>query len=243
MGKSKEEKKPEPPKKGGCIKRLFFLLLFFLMVHAVIHIYFLWQPADEVDEISQMVIDANVAGLKVFPAIQGYQLDRIEGREELIRGESIAAPLLKARLATAIEQKYPVSFSEKDINAWLRKRLELKQGGLLSPFVELRGIWVDFEEDEVEVIIERELPGERLHVTSLFVKFTRSERGYSMQPYSAHVGQVRVPGGFARLIMSAFSNLLYELEDELQPYYDKKILDIHVEEGKVTLDPRRPEKR
>lgn len=243
MGKNKEEKKPEPKKRGGCIKRLVLLLLLTAMAYVGVHVYFLWQPAGEPDQVSKAVIDANIAGVKVFPAIQSYSMDHIAGRGEILNGRAIAAPLLKLRLATAVERNYPITFREEEINAWLSKRLEAKQGGKLAPFVKLRGVWVDFKQDEIELIIERELPQERVHVASLFMKFNRSKQGFSMERHSSQIGQVRAPGGFARLIMPAFSNLAKELEDELQPYYDRKILDIRVEEGKITLDPRKPDKR
>jgi hypothetical protein len=243
MGKNKEEKKPEPKKKGGCIKRLVLLLLIIVMAYVGMHIYFLWQPAGKPDDVSKAVIDANIAGVKVFPAIRSYPMDHIAGRGEILNGRPVAAPLLKVRLATAVERNYPITFREEEINAWLSKRLESKQGGHLAPFVKLRGVWVDFKQDEIEIIIERELPQNRVHVASLFMKFTRSKQGFSIQRHSSQVGQVRAPGGFARLIMPAFSSLAKELEEELQPYYDKKILDIRVEEGKITLDPRKPDER
>jgi len=45
------------------------------------------------------------------------------------------------------------------------------------------------------------------------------------------------------LLMPAFQNMVNELADELQPYYDHKIFDVRVEEGKITIDPRRVEHR
>jgi len=244
MGKKKEEKKEAPKKKsGGCIKKLALLLLVFVMAYFGIHVYFLWQPAGNPDSISRLAIDANVAGVKFFPAIQGYPMDHIAGRGEILNGRPIAAPLLKIRVATAIEKNYPITFREEEINAWLSKRLEVKQGGYLAPFVKVRGVWVDFKQDEIEFIIERELPQGRVHVTSLFMKFTRSKQGFSIQRHSSQIGQVRAPGGFARLIMPAFENLATELGDELKPYFEQKILDIKVEDGRITLDPRSAEVR
>ncbi|MCP5536501.1 MAG: hypothetical protein H7A51_09755 [Akkermansiaceae bacterium] len=244
MGKEKDEKKPEATKKnGGCIKKLALLLLIGVMAYLGVHIYFLWQPAGKPDSVNQSVIDANVAGIKVFPAIQAYPLDHVAGRAEILNGTGIAAPLLKERLQLAIERNYPLTFREEEINAWLNKRLEVKQAGSLAPFAKVRGVWVDFKQDEIELIIERELSPGRMHVTSMFMKFNRSKLGFSISRHAAHIGQVRAPGGFARLIMPAFGNLADELADELQPYYDKKIRDVRVEDGKITFDPRRPDER
>jgi hypothetical protein len=246
MGKKKEDKedkKSKPPKpKGGCIKKLALLLLLGVLAYFGVHVYFLWQPAGKPDAISLAVIDANVAGVKVFPAIQAYPMEHVAGRPEILNGRSIPAPLLKARLNLAIERNYPLTFREEEINVWLSKRLAVKQCGALAPFAKVRGVWVDFKQDEIEIIIEREIQGQ-VHAASLFMKFNRSKQGFSISRHSSHIGQVRVPGGFARLIMPAFSNLATELADELQPYYDKKIRDVRVEDGKITLDPRKPEER
>ncbi len=175
-------------------------------------------------------------------AIQAYPLEHVAGRPEILAGRSIPAPLLKERLQLAIDRNYPLTFREEEINAWLSKRLEVKQGGALAPFAKVRGVWVDFKQDEIEIIIERDIQG-RIHTASLFMQFNRSKQGFSISRHSSHIGQVRAPGGFARLIMPAFSNLAEELADELKPYYDKKIRDVRVEDGKITLDPRKPEER
>ncbi len=242
MGKKTEEKKPEPKKKGGCIKKLAVLLLLTILAYLGVHIWFLWQPAGKPDNISRSVIDANVAGVRVFPALKEYPMDHIAGRAEILDGKSIDPPMLKIRLETAVERNYPITFREEEINAWLSKRIELKQGGLVAPFVKARGVWVDFKKDQIEIIIEREIQG-RTHVTSMFLHFVRSKKGYSIRRDTSHIGQVRAPGGFARLIMGAFENLADELSEEMKPYKENKIRDVHVEEGKITLDPRKPGER
>lgn len=244
MAKKKEEKKQEAPKgRGGCIKRLVMLVLLVVFAYFGMHIYFLWQPVGKPGAFGHAVIDAKIAGVKVFPAIEVYPMNHIAGREEILNGRSIPAPLLKERLNNAVRRNYPVTFREEEVNAWLNKRLEVKQGGVLAPFVKARGVWVDFKQDEIEIIIEREFGKGRVHVTSLFMKFNRSKQGYSIERHSSHIGQVRAPGGFARLIMPAFEKLAEELTDELKFYQGGKIKDIKVGNGKITLDPRRPDQR
>ena len=73
--------------------------------------------------------------------------------------------------------------------------------------------------------------------------FERTRTGYRISRHSCHIGQLRLPGGFGHLLMPAFQNMVNELADELQPYYDHKIFDVRVEEGKITIDPRRVEHR
>lgn len=241
--KKKDERKEElPKKKGGCLKRLVLMVLLLLIAYLGIHIFFLWQPAGKPAALNQQVIDLNVAGKKIFPAVQAFDTAKIAGRSEIKDGSSIKAPLVKTRLKTAIQDRFPVTFREEEINAWLSKRLEVKQGGLLKSLVKARYVWVDFKQDEIEIIIERELPGEQIHMTSLFMKFERAKNGYSISRHSSHIGQVKAPGGFARLIMPAYSKLAEELADEMELYKNGagqlQLHDIKVEEGKITLDPR-----
>ncbi|MBK1829624.1 hypothetical protein JIN77_02715 [Verrucomicrobiaceae bacterium R5-34] len=245
--KNVEKKEDAPAKKSGCMKRLTLMVLLLLLAYFGLHIYFIWQPAGKPAEFNQQIIDANVAGTKVFPSIQAYDIDQIAGRSEILNGRSIKAPLLKERLKSAISSGYPITFREEEINAWLSKRVALEQEGLFANYVTASHVWVDFKPDEIEIIIERELPNKQSHMTSLFMKFERAKNGFSISRHASHIGQVRAPGGFARLIMPAFNSLAEELSEELKLYKNDagqlKIFDIKVEEGKITLDPRRPEER
>ena len=224
----------------GCLKIVFFFFLMGAMIYFGFHLYFLWLPAEKTNAFSERVMAAHVAGKKIFPAIQKYPLEDIAGRAEILRGEAVEQSLpIKERLTNAIEGNYPISFREDEINTWLAERLETKQAGALARFVEIHGVWVNFRQDEIELIIERELPQENSHITSLFMQFERDRDGYTVSRHSCHIGQVRLPGGFVRLLMPAYENLRNELADELKPYDERKIFDVRVEDGKITLDPRR----
>lgn len=224
----------------GCLKIVFFFFLMGAMIYFSFHLYFLWLPAEKSDAFGERVMSAHVAGKKIFPAIQKYPLESIAGRAEILRGETQEQSLrIKERLGHAIEDNYPISFREDEINAWLAQRLQAKQAGALARYVEIRGIWVNFRQDEIELIIERELPRGKVHVSSLFMQFERNRDGYTVSRHSCHIGQVRLPGGFVRLLMPAYENLRNELADELKPYEERKIFDVRVEDGKMTLDPRR----
>ena len=214
-----------------------------LMLYLGVHVCFLWQPAGTPGQLNARVMDARLAGVRLFPALQAYPLDGIAARSEILQGSSGRAPKLKERLATALRSNIPISFREQEVNAWLAHRLEIRQTGFLAHLVEVKGVWVELRKDEIELIIERKLPNAQNHVTSLFMSFERSKTGYSIARHSCHIGQVRLPGGFARLLMPAYQNMAAELEDELQPYYKHQIFDVRVEEGVITFDPRPIEAR
>ena len=236
----------ETKRKGGSIKRLTMLFLLLAMAYLGLHVYFIWQPTGEPSEFNQAVIDAEVAGVKIFPIIRRYDLQKIAGRSDILKGDKMKLSPLSKRLSTAIERDEPVSFTETEVNVWLRNRLEVKQAGLLDPYVDLRGVWVHFTQDEVEIVIEREISEVGNHVVSLFMKFENSPNGFSINRHASHVGQVKMPGGFARLVMPSFSLMADELSEELKLYKDSsltsnkalKVHAVHVENGRITLDPR-----
>ena len=156
-------------------------------------------------------------------------------------------PKIKKRLETAINKRYPVTFREDEINIWLNNRIRLAQGGGLAQFAKAKYVWVDFKKDEIELIIEREIFGQHTHMTSLFVEIKAEKDGFSLNRNAAHIGQVKIPGGFARLIIPAFDKMAEELSEDIEIYKDKdgktKLYDIKVEDGKITLDPRLPSQR
>ena len=238
-------------KRGGGIKRLGVMLLFLIMAYLSLHVYFIWQPLGTDTSFNQAIIGAEVSGVKIFPAIKKYEIGDIAGRKKLLAGNKVKSSPLDLRLASAIRRNQTVTFTEEEINIWLRKRLQVKQGGLLEPYVNIRGVWVNLTEGEIEFVIERELPEKMIHVVSLFMRFESSENGFSIHRHASHVGQVKLPGGFARLVMPTFSNMAGELVEELKLYKDDslssnkalKIHDVRVESGRITLDPRLPSQK
>lgn len=214
-----------------------------LMSYLIIHVYFLWQPSGNPSQFSARVMDTKIFGIRLFPAVQTYALEGIAGRREILEGGFGEVSKLEQRLANALKRNDSVSFREGEVNAWLAKRLKIRQTGPLADMVEVRGVWVRFREGEIELVIERRLRNKDNHVTSLFMRFERTKRGYSIARHSCHIGQLRLPGGFARLVMPAYQNMIDELDHELQPYYEHQIFDVRVEDGMITLDPRNLESR
>jgi hypothetical protein len=247
-----EDKNTERKSSGGAFKRLVVMLLFIVMAYLSLHIYFIWQPADKTTEFSDVIMNAEVAGVKVFPSIMAYDVDGIDARKEILDGRPVRSSPLPERLNNAIESNQPITFSEFEVNVWLRNRLQVKQRGLLAPYANVRGVWVNFiagENDapgEIEYIIERELPEGINHVVSLFMKFEMSNNGFRIHRHASHIGQVKLPGGFARLVMPSFSHMAEELTEELKLYKDDslnsakplKIHKITIGDGVITLDPR-----
>jgi len=234
---------PAGSAKSGCVSFSAWFFLFVAMLYMGTHVYFLWQPSNDTGKINTHVMNAEFMGVKIFPATRTYSIDEIDGRSDLNAAKSTKPLLLRQRLALAIERNYPVTFREEEINMWLSNRIKMIQGGKLAPYVEIKGLWVNLKEDEIELVIERSLPWASSHVTTLFMGFERTRSGYSISRHSCHIGQLKLPSGFAYLLLPAYQNIAEELSSELQPYYDQKIYDVRVQEGKITIDPRRVEHR
>jgi len=234
---------------GSLFKRLGVLFLFLVMVYLSIHIYFMWLPVGKTNSFTQAVAEAKVGSFNFFPAIEDYDLKEIDGRDEILHGKKFPNSPLSERLATAIERNAPVTFTETEVNVWLRNRLQVQQGGLLGSQMKVQGVWVHFTPGEIEIVIERQIPKLKMaHVVSIYMQFESIKNGFSIHRNAAHVGQVKLPGGFARLVMPSFSNMADALSEELKLYKDDslsshkalKIHEVRVEEGKITLDPRLP---
>lgn len=227
----------------GYIKWLFISIIFLVTTYVACHIYFLARPADERDPLSEQVMNLEIQGFKPFPAVNVYTTEGIAGREEVLKGWLVKTPLLKERLANAVKGGHSITFREEEINAWLSRRLSAKQDGYFGKYVKDVYVWVDLSEGQMDLIIERTFANDYTHVTSMLLEFTRLDRGYGIRPYSAQIGQVKAPGGLARLVSDPFSSILEELSEDLLPYSTREIQDIHVEEGKITLDPQTLESR
>ena len=93
---------------SGCGSILSWLFLSVIMLYMGVHVYFLWQPAGSPNVFNARVMDFKVAGVQIFPAIQAYPVENIAGRIDIIEGRSIQPPLLKQRLALAIERNLPL---------------------------------------------------------------------------------------------------------------------------------------
>lgn len=236
----------EENRKKGKLKFFGMMFLFLVMAYFGVHVYFIWQPVGRTENFAQQVMDANVAGVKLFPAIENYDLAKIDGRAKILAGRELTVSPIPDRLAYAIKRNGPVTFQEEEVNTWLRKRLDVKQRGLLAGHSSIQGVWVNFQPGEVELIIERKLAQGQIYVVSLFMKFEASKNGFTIDRHASQVGQVKVPGGFARLVVPAFSQMAEELSEELKLYKDDeltsdkalKIHDVVVEDGRITFDPR-----
>lgn len=220
-----DEPTPSKPS-GGCFSKLLFLVL---------------------------LISAGLLGTALFFVVQPQDLSDIEGRKPAAAGESQRD--LAVVLKNAVDRGYPVTLTEGELNQWLARTLELKQGGLPADKASLDRILVRLEEGMAEVIMVRTVMGKPFTV-SMFLQVERMEgqQGTYTEvtphggpfhpdvpnpPKGGRFGKLVVPQGFLILVMPSYKKLAETFPDEIELAF-RQMSRIRIEEHKIILDPREP---
>lgn len=193
-GKEKERTNdaPEPDRKGSLVKVVFVIALVALAGLGLLT-YISFEPQELTD-------------------IEGYQA---VPSKLPVRGRDLGAELERAsRDGTALR------ITEEELNAYLRRTVKFEQGGAFKGWVSPRGVWVRLSEGEAEVIIERELGGERRHTISMFLRPEQEVEpdglATTVHRGSGRWGRVRVARGFMYLTKSSFASLAGVYAEELK---------------------------
>ncbi|HEX7262319.1 MAG TPA: hypothetical protein VF258_10930 [Luteolibacter sp.] len=211
---------------GGCFSKLLFLILLMAAVGLGTAAFLVTRPQDLSD-------------------LGGYG--------------PTAKPLpereMKAVLKNAIDRGFAVTLSEAEINQWLGRTLQTRQGGILKEKVTLDRVWVRLEEGRAEVVMERKLWGKPF-TTSMYLQVERMEdvKGTVTEvhrhggpyhpdlpkpPRGGRFGKLVVPQGFLILVEPAYEKLAAKYAEELELGF-KDMSRISIEKGKLILDPREP---
>lgn len=230
MSDDNNENPPQtnPKTSRGCFSRLIVLLLLLCATGLGFALYFMAQPQDLSD-------------------IHGYTPDT----RALLRRN------LRLMLQTSHDRSYPVTITEGEINQWLLGVLQAKQGGLLADKVTLDGVWVRLEDGRAELVLERKVMGKPFTVSMyLQIQQTDSESGTKTEinfhggPFHKYLpfpkcggrfGQLPVPQGFLLLVMPSYKNLAAAFPEELRLGFEE-MTRIKIEKGRLTLDPRVPQR-
>ena len=165
---------------------------------------------------------------------------------------------MRAVLTKSIEGDYSVQISETELNQWLARELQLKQGGELAQWVTLKRVCVRLREGVAEVIVERDIAGYPL-TTSMFLQVEQLESatGISTQihlhgggfhemvpipPRGGRFGQLTVPQGFLIMVMPDFQKIAALFETEIDLGF-QRMARIKIEDNRLTLDPKQPTSR
>jgi len=195
---------------------------------------------------------ATISGLlfSLFLLFQPQSLDGIGGMDTAVGGRDVSAILRESQ-----QRQVPVTLSEAEINQWLARTLETKQGGRFEDSVEFKRVVVRLTEGLAEVVMERELGGRTMTVSMFFLikevrdgNSLRTELNFHGGGYASWLpsparggrfGKLPVPQGFLRLVMPSYEALAETLSDELDNGF-KRMVHIRFEDKQITLDPRIP---
>lgn len=213
------------PPKSSCLGKLVTLFAFGGVAALGVAVSYIWQTQD-------------LSDLKgVGPSAVGKK-----------------SPDLNVVIKNSLNGGYPITITEEDLNLYLRQTLEAKQGGLLEEWVKLKGVAVRLTEDQVEVILEREVFG-YASTLSMYVGIEQSinPKGAVVtdirlggKPYHESVshpirggrfGKLEVPQGFLKLVLPAFESLGAVYKEEVEDGINA-MQRIKIDKGKVLLDPR-----
>ena len=199
-------------------------------------------------------------GFAIYLSFQSQDLTDIAGRAEEDRSPNPSN--VPAMIELAAKSRNSVNISEREINTWLANTLKARQEGMLADHVEIKGVWVRFDEIEggrAEIIIEREIKGHPQTV-SMFVRIERKKkedgtfttyihkdggRLWGLLAVGGKFGQARVPQGFLFFTQNSFSSLSKLFEKELK-WMEKDITTsaggrIIFEENQMRIDiPKQP---
>lgn len=215
-------------KKGGCLGKLMGLLILGVLVGLAAALYYIALPQD---------------------------LSDIGGYAPIATTPASPPRDMRAVLEKSLEGDYSVTLSETELNHWLARELELKQGGEFAKWVKLKRVWVRLREGVAEVIIERDVAGYPL-TTSMFLQIEQTEtaQGISTQIYlhgggfhemapmptrGGRFGQLTVPQGFLIMVMPDFQKLAEIFETEIDLGF-QRMTRIRIEDKRLMLDPKKP---
>jgi len=206
-------------------------------------------------KIAALIPMLGVAGLGVAMYFISLPQDLSDLTDDLPPAGALPGRDLTVVLKNAAERGFPVTLTEEELNAWLARTLEARQGGLLEEYVTVEGVRLRLEKDHAEVIIERRIFGHP-NTVSMFLRIEQTETAKSVTkqlyfdggqfheslpfpPRGGRFGQLTVPQGFLILVRSSFEELaaLYAEELQLGP---EGMARVTINEGSITLDPRDP---
>lgn len=203
---SSRYQKPKPSYGGGISVMDVFL---FLVACAMIVV------------IVMVVLPKDLSGLKGHPI--DPLLEKKDVRNLLAEGQKIM-----------VERKQALEISEAEVNKYLNVRLQGDQEGIMSSLVKFKGAYFDFSPDLAEVIIERELLGMPITMTSR-IRPEKFQRQVIYRNAGWSIGKIDFTSRNIKPIIDMFVRMRIACKEE----YDVllQMNGVRFEQDKVILDP------
>lgn len=178
------------------------------------------------------------------------QLDDIDGYGE----KGGASRDLKVVMQNALERDYPLSLTEEELNGYLAKTLQLRQGGAFASCADLKGVWVRLENGRAEVVLERKICG-FTQTVSMYLQVERLEqpdgtlvtevtrhggpmfKSFAPRPsVGGRIGRLPIPEGYLPVLLPAFNKVAAALSEESEMAL-QRMSRIRIEDNQLILRP------
>ncbi|MDF1824610.1 MAG: hypothetical protein P1U68_08205, partial [Verrucomicrobiales bacterium] len=125
-----------------------------------------------------------------------------------------------------------IALSETDLNTYLNQRLKGEQGGIISSFVDFKGVYVDIAPGTAEIFIERELFGFPITMSSK-VKSEKNRGQTTYQPEGWTLGKIETKTRIMKPVKELFLSLRSTCIDEYTVL--QQLSDVRFEDDKLVL--------
>lgn len=203
-------------------------------------------------KLALVFVGSTIAGLviSIYLIVSPQSLDDIGGCDGAAGGRDVSAVLKESQ-----QRQVPVTLTETEINQWLARTIEAKQGGRFADSATFKQVAVRISDGHAEVIMEREIHGRRFTV-SMFLTIVQTEQADRLRtelnlhggrfaswlpapPKGGRFGKLVVPQGFLQMVMPSYEALAGVLAEELNLGF-KQMVRITLQDGSIHLDPRVP---
>ncbi|MEC5128205.1 hypothetical protein VSU19_15700 [Verrucomicrobiales bacterium BCK34] len=137
-------------------------------------------------------------------------------------------------LMTGMDGK--VTFTEAEVNQYLNQRIEGSQGGPLGALVQFKGIYADFSNEQAEFLIEREIFGFPVTMSSK-IKAEAFRGSLSFRPNGWTLGKIDLSSRNVKPVIEMFIRMRGAFLDEYQVL--QTMANVSFEEDKVTISASR----
>ena len=198
-------KRPKPSYNsgGGGVMTVFMTLIALALLGAVVYIIL---PKD-------------------LSKVQGYPVNPVTSGEP--------RNLLKEAQAVMIDRKGEIAFSEEEVNRYLNHRLQGQQNGAMASLVKFRGVYVDLTPGIAEIIVERELFGMPITMSSK----VRAEKFRGQVVYRSagwSLGKFEFASRNIKPVIDMFIRLRNSCLDEFTTM--QNMAEVKFEENQIVLD-------
>lgn len=172
--------------------------------------------------VAMIILPKEIAGVKGYPVTP---MTDAEPRNLLSEAQKLMT-----------DRDGRITFTEAEVNQYLNQRIEGNQGGPLGALVQFKGIYADFSKDQAEFLIEREIFGFPVTMSSK-VKAESFRGALSYRSNGWTLGKIDLSTRNVKPVIEMFIRMRASFLDEYQVL--QTMANVSFEDDKVTLTTSR----